>query len=29
MEMAQFQSFEARVLRTVPLSEFTKHIELG
>jgi ferredoxin-NADP reductase len=27
--MAQFQSFEARVLRTVPLSEFTKHIELG
>lgn len=26
--MAQFQTFAARVLRSVPLSEFTKHIEL-
>lgn len=27
--MAQFKTFEARVLRSVPLSEFTKHLELG
>jgi ferredoxin-NADP reductase len=26
--MAQFNTFSARVLRSVPLSEFTKHIEL-
>jgi ferredoxin-NADP reductase len=26
--MAQFKTFEARVLRSVPLSEFTKHIDL-
>jgi ferredoxin-NADP reductase len=26
--MAQFKTFDARVLRSVPLSEFTKHIEL-
>ncbi len=26
--MTQFKSFEARVLHSVPLSEFTKHIEL-
>jgi len=26
--MAQFKTFEARVLRSVPLSEFTKHLEL-
>lgn len=26
--MAQFKTFSARVLRSVPLSEFTKHIEL-
>ena len=25
--MAQFQTFSARLLRSVPLSEFTKHIE--
>lgn len=26
--MGQFKTFEARVLRSVPLSEFTKHLEL-
>jgi len=26
--MAQFKTFDARVLRSLPLSEFTKHIEL-
>ena len=26
--MAQFKTFEARVLRSLPLSEFTKHIQL-
>ena len=26
--MAQFKTFDARLLRSVPLSEFTKHIEL-
>jgi ferredoxin-NADP reductase len=26
--MAQFKTFDARVLRSVPLSEFTKHLEL-
>jgi len=26
--MAQFKTFEARLLRSVPLSEFTKHLEL-
>jgi ferredoxin-NADP reductase len=26
-QMAQFQTFSARLLRSVPLSEFTKHIE--
>jgi ferredoxin-NADP reductase len=26
--MAQFKTFEAQVLRSVPLSEFTKHLEL-
>src|SRR5208337_438989 len=26
--MAQFKLFDARVLRSVPLSEFTKHLEL-
>src|SRR5271166_5397800 len=26
--MAQFRTFDARVLRSVPLSEFTKHLEL-
>jgi len=27
--MAQFKTFEARVLRALPLSEFTKHLELA
>ena len=27
--MAQFKTLEARVLKSAPLSEFTKHIELG
>jgi ferredoxin-NADP reductase len=27
--MAQFKTFDARLLRSVPLSEFTKHLELG
>ncbi len=26
--MAKFQTFDARVVRSVPLSEFTKHLEL-